>query len=400
MKKVTSLLLTLFAITAATTVALLYSDGWRINKGSLTTDPDDNQSIIIKTGMLAVRSMPDAAQIIIDGKTLTATDTTISSLKPGTYTLEIKKEGYETWKKQVNIYPEVVTDITAVLVLQSPKLESLTNSDVNAFNLSSNGNMIAYLTQNHKKPGVWVLPLTGSTLNLFKTDAKVLIEDNAFGKPSLGEDIWWSPDDSELLVQLNKDGYLLYETPEISTKSSKPINVTSKDDIFARWQTQWEKDFLKEKLMTFPELTVPDEIVKKASESTYSNWSPDNDKFFFIQEPKTSDDKAQLMVYNLDNPLPIDENRLTNPMQIEDPDNTYIYWYTDSYHLITVEKSKESENQYTISLLRIDGSNKTPIYTGALTTPRAFTTPGGNQIIVRTSLKENSPDNLYGITIR
>ena len=172
MNKVITLFGAFFAITITTTLAMLYGDGWRINKGFVTNDAE-NKSIIIKTGMLAIRSVPDAATVYIDGKRITATDTTISSLKPGNHKLEVKKDGYEVWKKDINIYPEVVTDITAVLILQSPKLESLTSSNVNAFGISTNGNKIAYLTQNHKKPGIWILPLTGSTLNLFKTDSHV-----------------------------------------------------------------------------------------------------------------------------------------------------------------------------------------------------------------------------------
>lgn len=398
MNKATSILLTFFTMLATTTVVLLYSDGWRINNGSLTENGKDNQSIIVKTGMLAVRSSPDAAQILIDDEIITATDSTISSLAPGKHKLEIKKDGYEVWQKEVNIYPEVVTDITAILVLKSPKLESLTNSDVSAFNISTNGNKIAYLTQNHTKPGIWILPLTGSTLNLFKTDSQVLIEDNIYARPSLGENIWWSPDDKEILVQLNENGYLLYETPDIKSANLNPINIIKKEDVFDRWKNEWQKDFLNNEIKTFATIKASNEIINQALLSNYSDWSPDNDKFFFIKPNVENQDISDLYVYNLDNPLPIDEKRLTKAMEITNPDDTFIYWYTDSYHLVILERVPDT-NQYTVSLLRIDGSNKTPIYTGILASPKAFSTPGGNQIIVMASLKEGSAENLYGISI-
>lgn len=395
MKKVLSLFITLFIILATTTIAILYSDGWRINKNALLEN-EENESVVLKTGMLAVRSIPDAAQILLDGKQITATDNTISSLKPGKYQLQVKKDGFELWQKEVQIYPELVTDITAILVLQSPKLEPLTNSDVRAFGLSSNQNQIAYLTKNHKTPGIWVLPLQGSTLNLFKTDTKLLISDNLYATPSLGEEILWSPDDKEILVKLNDSGYLLYETPTGIDKPIQPEALTSKQDVMDRWLKTWKENFLVNKIKDIEKLSPANDIIEMAHNTTYGNWSPDNDKFFYI---KGAEGSYQLYVYNTDNPLPIDENRLTNPLAITDKDLTHIYWYSDSYHLIIVE-GKEDSDLYTIHLLRIDGSNNIPIYTGTLKSPQAYPTPGGNQIIVTTTLKEEAPQNLYGITLR
>src|SRR5690606_31694130 len=118
------------------------------------------------------------------------------------YTIKLEREGFESWEKEVEVFPELVTDITAVLVLQSPRLEPLTNTDVKSFGLSTNQNNIAFLTKNHREPGIWILPLTGSPLNIFRNNTKLLIADTTQFAPSLGENVWWSPDDTELLVQM------------------------------------------------------------------------------------------------------------------------------------------------------------------------------------------------------
>ena len=109
--------------------------------------------------MIAVRSIPDGAKIYIDEKLITATDDTTTNLIPNKYVLKVEKEGYETWKKEVNVYSDLVTDITAVLILQSPKLEPLTNIDVSTFALSNSKNNIIFTSANPTQPGLWLLPL-------------------------------------------------------------------------------------------------------------------------------------------------------------------------------------------------------------------------------------------------
>src|SRR3989344_924076 len=135
MKNLASLLITICSLVLITSATVLYSEGWRVGSTS------KNNNLIHKTGMIAVRSIP---------------------------------------------------------------------------------NNIAFLTKNHTEPGIWLLPLTGSPLNLFKNSTKLLISDNDVFSPSSGEKIWWSYDDKEVLVQMNTNGYLLYQLSNLqSTKRSE-----------------------------------------------------------------------------------------------------------------------------------------------------------------------------------
>ncbi len=424
--------LTITSLLLITALTILYSDGWRIN---LFADNDNNKKIdrprIEKTGMLAVRSIPEGAKVYLDGKSITATDDTITSLKHGKYRLEVKKEGFETWAKEVEVFPELVTDITAVLVLQSPKLEPLTNTDVTAYAMAHNYNNIAYITKNHEDPGIWLLPLSGTPINLLKNDAKPLVEDNEHASPSLGEDLWWSPDDKEILVKMNNNGYLLYEIKQESSDSI-PKPITNVNNVYDRWQKEYRTNFLNDKIK---EVVKTEDFPKWLADDLQnydSVWSPDENKFFIIKSQKylknnneelqessntkgksenstqkenTKDtdretNEIDVIVYNNENPLPVGEKRLTIPIKITNPDKTNIYWYSDSYHLIIVTENNDVPNLYTIELIRIDGTNRTTIYSGLLASNKAYPTPAGDKITVLTSLKENSPTNLYGISIR
>jgi len=286
--------------------------------------------------------------------------------------------------------------------MQSPRLEPLTNTDVKAFALSSNQNNIAFLTKNHKEPGVWILPLSGSPLNIFKNGTKLLIADNEFGTPSMGEKIWWSPNDKEILVQMNKSGYLLYELSNQNSTNLIPISITNVQSVFDRWQSEWKINFLQSKIDSLSkDQNIPSWLVETAVNND-STWSPDDSKFFVTQPNKDDPTKLDVIVYNSETPLPVAEKRIYNPLTISDPANTIIQWYSDSYHLIVLEKSSDesSPRSYTLSIIRIDGSNRTTIYTADLASNQAYPTPSGDKIIVLTSLKENSQTNLYAISLR
>lgn len=409
MKNISKVFSTLLLLLLTTTLVILYSDGWRLNLFPETGEEESQSgeavspSRIVKTGMIAVRSNPEGAKVYIDDKSITATDDTIASLIPGKYNLKIIKEGFETWHKTVNVYSELVTDITAVLVLKSPRLEPLTNTDVKAFSLSSNQNDIAFLTQNHEKPGIWLLPIGGGPINLFRNNTHLMVANSRFGTPSLGEDLWWSPDDNQILVKMNENGYLLYNLTDQSNVNLLPEAVSDPSIVIAKWQTKWQTEFVQNKLADIlRKQTIPDWISEAIlhKDFTWQNWSPDGEKFFLLSPNRDETFKYDLVIYNSEDPLPIDEQRVYFPLVINDPYLTKIYWYSDSYHLIVVERQNLESSYFTVSLIRIDGTNRTVVYTGNLASDSAVPTPGGDKIIVMTSLKENSPTNLYGISIR
>jgi hypothetical protein len=113
---------------------------------------------IRETGLLVVNSFPTAAQVYINGKLTTATDTTLN-LDPGTYDIEISKDGYTTWKKTLEVEKSLVTQTNAVLFPTALNLSPLTYTGAENFSPSPDGQKLIFYTASAsaepKKVSTW-----------------------------------------------------------------------------------------------------------------------------------------------------------------------------------------------------------------------------------------------------
>lgn len=110
--------LTIVVLGGLTTILYLYTSGYRLNNNK-----DKGVIDINKTGMISVKSLPTGASVSLDDELRTATDDTVSGIKPGIHALKIVKKGFVDWTKNIEVFEQLVTDITAVLISQSPRLE-------------------------------------------------------------------------------------------------------------------------------------------------------------------------------------------------------------------------------------------------------------------------------------
>jgi hypothetical protein len=105
-------LATLFIVGIVGIFVSYYARGYRLNIPLLTSKG------IIKfqpNGILVIKSEPDGASVYIDRELKTATNATIS-LSPGTYDVEVRKDGYFSWYKRLTIEKEVVTQASVSLL--------------------------------------------------------------------------------------------------------------------------------------------------------------------------------------------------------------------------------------------------------------------------------------------
>ena len=104
------LLVMLFFLSAPTVV--LYSQGYRI---------DIDQKKITQTGAFYIKVKPNSVHVRINGEAVKKTDflfgsTLTKNFLPKTYTVEISKEGYHTWRKTLEIQARQVTDAKHVIL--------------------------------------------------------------------------------------------------------------------------------------------------------------------------------------------------------------------------------------------------------------------------------------------
>lgn len=375
--------LTAVIIIGVTTALFLYTSGYRLSKGK--EKPLD----LSKTGMISAKSIPDGASVYLDGKITTATNDTISGVKPGTHNLRIVKKGFVEWQKDIEVFEQLVTDMTAVLISQSPRLEPLTNTGAKYPVISHTLNKLAYFSSDDEKPGIRIIPLTGgNALNLFRSDSTIAIQDTKIIKYSQGKTIEWSPDEKQLLMEgANGVFYLI----DLETNTAQ--TVTTQETI----KQEWVDTLIKKRTDLIDKIELP-ETIRQIALSPKSMWSPDDKKFLYTTQVG---DKLQYKVYNMEKPLPIGENSetlvFTTDINAVQPK---ISWYSDSFHLIMVEGNVEQEQKGVISLIRIDGSNKIEIYNNTLFSDMVYSVPGGDKVMILTSYKSNAQTNLYTVAIR
>ncbi|NCT55240.1 PEGA domain-containing protein [bacterium] len=381
-RKVLPIILTLTTVSLLTTLSMFYAKGYRF-----IVNPESEETISIevkKTGILAVRSIPDTAKILLNGELKDVTNTTLSSLTPGKYLLQVEKAGYEPWKKDIEVFEDLVTDITATLVLKGGGLNPLTNGGVLKFQLSNNGEHIAYTSKGEEKSGLWVLQLSNRPVNIFQTNKKLVAVDQPNYSFSDATDIVWSPDDQKIMLKFTDNFYMLVDLSKPALQA--PVTYTNPQDVF----TAWKETELKNKRSRIISLEVPAELTDIAITGN-STWSPDGEKFYYLQN--TDDNKTVVKVYDFKTPLPIGESRYNEPLIVNSVDLPKIFWFSDSEHLLLVKGDS-------VSFVRIDGSNFVEVFNGSIIGDKAYPTPGGDRIVILSKFKSDTPENLYTISIR
>ncbi|MBI5151076.1 MAG: PEGA domain-containing protein [Candidatus Pacebacteria bacterium] len=252
-------------ILVGTYVAIQFAKGYRPTKnGNITS-----------TGLLSANSFPNGAQMYLNGKLATATDTTLN-LEPGSYTVEIKKDGYTPWKKQLTITKELVTQTNAFLFPTAPSLTPITYTGASNVTPSPDGQKIVYYTasaSSQVKNGLYVVELSDNVFSLQKGTRQISQEVRGFDLSKAK--LLWSPDASQILVSYDGKNVIvdptkmnpLNELPDVSYKLPQTFS-------------EWEEDLYKReraRLAKFPE-----EIQRIATESAQNVYfSPDDERVLY-----------------------------------------------------------------------------------------------------------------------
>jgi hypothetical protein len=434
--------LSLAIILSGTFVAIQYAKGnFRLTR----------QGFVPETGLLSANSFPPGAEVVIDGRLVTATDDTIY-LQPGQYTVEVLKDGYWPWKKNLSVERELVTQTNAQLFPVAPSLNPFTFAGVQNVTPSPDGQKLIYYTASasaQNKNGLYLIELTDSPLSL-QRGPRHLAED----VPSLNlaeADIIWSPDSNEAMLLADEKEVLL----DLDTKNNL---LTLPDISFSRPQilSQWEEEmYIRERqfLSRFPE-----EIVQIATQSAKNVYiSPDKKRLLYtavnsvaipedIAPPVPSTNSQpqerelqpgsiyvydreedtnfkvgeeatasatptkQLLATDLYNrqalslessPSAFRRLQASTSAQTANTFNVYhtplftntFQWYPDSRHLIYTLHNR-------IQIMEYDGANDTTVYSGPYSDEFVYPWPDGSKLLILTSFSPEVPNNLYGIELK
>ncbi len=372
-------IVTLLVIVVAASVAIFFAKGY-------TFSPKEKR--IVGTGIINISSEPDAASVYVDGHLTTATNATISSLKPQVYDIKVVKEGFIAWEKKIDVKEGLVTPIKVTLFPSIPTIYPLTFSGVQNPALSPDGAKLAFVVpaksssgEANKKGGIWVWTVQRNQPISFARSAEphqiATSQFTDFSKATLR----FSPDSKQVLATLGNQNWLL----NADNLNSDPKDITAiLDSTLKGWEDD-TKDKDAARVAAIKDLSVR----KVASDSGFLSWSPDETKFMARGDAISKDeaDKGNISgvkVYDLE-----------EKKQYDLPSGKSYMWLPDSDHIIMVEKDS-------ISVLDADGTNKDVIYAGSFYDSFVFPWPDSSRMAIISTFPTPtaSEPNLYGINLR
>ncbi len=386
-------LLTIVIVGIVGTLFALYARGYRFDSQTFKFAP---------SGILVLRSDPDAAQVFIDGNLKTATNTTIS-LAPGTYNLTIKKDGYFDWQKQVVVDKEIVTEADISLFKVAPSLSPINFSPSQNPIASQDFTKIVYSVpldlKDPDKSGLWII----ETINLpigFSRDPRRIMDGDITGFT-----YEFSPDNRQILLTKKTQSFLI-DTGNFTTQASLvPLTPVKLGETIATWQLERQK-----KLQAQLKILPVELISILNSDAKNIIFSPDETKVLYQASgsaqirsglisalPGSSTQKEDRSIKPGNNYVyDIKEDR---NFQVLGSDKTSdplvaINWLPSSKNLIITERNK-------INIIDYDGTNDQTVYSGAYVAPFAFPFVSTSRLLILTNLgADSNPPNLYSLTIK
>jgi len=378
---------------------IAYGRGYRWNLKENSLSP---------TGILSLNSSPNAAKVFLNGQFKGVTDINLT-LPPGDYQVEIKKDGFTSWSKNLKLKGELVYTIDAQLFPLNPSLSPLTNLGIiKAVPVDQTEKIIIFSDNNNEtKDGIYLFEANKKPLSLFPPLKLLVLKKNIpLEKIDFNNlQVYFSADYKEAIIDFNPNSpenkaYLF----NLDSENSNLFDVTtSKETLIAAYEDEKNKEINKI-LETFS-----DKISKVATSSFQMiNFSPDKTKFFYqakknLELPLVI--KPPLVAVNQ---TPQQRNLLKNNFYVYDKkeDRNYLIdsskftgdqlpqWYPDSRHLLFVESKK-------ITIVDYDDTNKQTIYSGPFENSFFIITSDG-KIITLTNLnpENNSFPDLYSIGVK
>lgn len=383
------------SLVIATILVVLYGKGYRFGLGA--------GKIELKgTGLLVTKSIPDGAQVFVDGKLKTATDNTIN-IPPGEYELKIVKEGYFPWVKKIRIQTEIVTRAEALLIPSAPKLESITDIGAAGPVIDPTLTKIAFVvsSQSATRNGIYVFDMRANPLLTLQSSSTQIVDDSTdlFSE----SDISWSPDGKDIIATISAARALPTTYLLDTDRTNNPANdVTSSLSTVA---SSWTRIKNSKEKAVFDSLPKGVKAIVKSHFSLIS-YSPDQNKILYQASRSGT-------IPIIIRPRLIGVNSTPETRTIE-AGSYYVYdikedhnykldsgnfkgaysWFTDSKHIIYV-KAKE------LHIIEYDGLNDTVVYAGPFIEGFLFPWPDATRIVVLTNLGNSRIlPNLYTISLK
>ena len=193
-------------------LAVFYSLGWRF---------DWKTKKITQPGIFYFKVWPKNVEIYLNGNLEEKTDfffssTLVENLLPGNYNIEIKKEGFHSWKKTLKIEKRQATEVkNIVLIPENPSFIVITKEIEDLFFSPDNEKIILKNKSN--------LDLEKQSWSLKLFELKKNVKSHLIDEKDISEkkvhliDLKFSPDSKRVLLKVETEEQLMYYLLEIDT---------------------------------------------------------------------------------------------------------------------------------------------------------------------------------------
>lgn len=391
-------LITLIVVGGVGLFASYYARGYRLNLQTFKFQPN---------GILVLRSEPDGASVYVNGDLKTATNANIS-LPPGTYDIEVRKDGYFSWYKRLTIEKEIVTQAAISLFKNVPSLSPVTSTGAVNPVISEDGSKIVFsilpsTDTGTDKTGLWSLDTFSLPLG-FGAGPKRITDGDMTGASYV-----FSPDGRQILLTIS-NGIFLLDTGTFIAQNQR-VNIASKKDVTI---TGWtgEKENKNQNLIRNLSPEVADILSRKSSSFVFS---PDGNLILYsasssgtlpegltrplpgasTQRQERAIQSGHTYVYDIKedrNFLITDQPVTIN--NIDNPQMAAVRWMSSSRHFLLAQSGQ-------IMIMDYDGTNRQIVYSGSYFAPDAFPFSNTSKLLILTNLGAPSGSaNLYTLTVK
>ncbi len=410
---------------------IAYARGYRFN-------PKDGT--VTSTGILSVNSSPQPATVYVNGTLHGATDTNLT-LPYGQYTVEVKKEGYTDWKKNISLKGETVMSLNAHLYSKNPSLTPLTNLGIiKAVPLGNTENIILVSqTGDVEKDGFYLFQSTKRTISIFPPLTLIMLKSILPAELDLSTVVFYFDSDFSPAVATftQPDETTVSYLIALNKETTSALDVTaSKENIVNRWNEEINDEMLKV-VQTLPKKIRPIAI------DTFEviSLSPDEIRLMYLakadaqlplvitppliganqSQEERNLKKGRLYIYdkkedknfripveaytelidNIPTPteMPATTSATTLAARVANPTVTrtvqeHVLWFPTSDYVAIKEKNQ-------IILMEYDGGNKQTVYAGPFSTDFFAVSPDWNLIVIINFNPNNNPyGDLYAVGIK
>lgn len=256
------ILVSLFVITVPTII--LYVQGYRL---------DLEKKKIVQTGAISITAWPKSAQVWVDGKFKGTTgflsrNIFLQNIIPGFHKVVVKKDGYYSWEKDLEVKEKLVTEAHNVILF--PKRLSWDNiaSNVKMYWLSPQENfLLLFVVNESNQPQLKIINIENKTSSILKFKKPIIL--------SATSTAIWSKDETRvilkpnnLIIDLKDKQVLAFSWPDpikdikfnvldkniiliLSSKVNSTQNETSQDILWQHDLSQGTKLPILQKVLAF-----------------------------------------------------------------------------------------------------------------------------------------------------